>query len=116
LGPVLFFFGLLILGAFLGTFNMFFMAPCIGLSFAVSLGYGADSLTNKLWKRLICGVMVGACGLAAGLIADETVLGIAQMLLSISASILIGSFNPVKAPVEEALIATLSTVLIPFML
>lgn len=83
---------------------------------ALSLGYGASSFWMKLMRRSVYGLALGACGLWAGWIGGHVVLGAAQMVLAVAASAYLGLRNPLPAVYEEAIIATASVVLVPFLL
>jgi len=84
--------------------------------FLIVLGYGGDDLNTKLIRRFIYGFVLGFCGLTIGVLSDHFILGVFQFCLAISASLILGVFNPDEAVDEEALIAVLSTIFLPFML
>lgn len=91
------------------------LSPLLGLPIVLSLPY-----TNKDgygWlRRLVYGVLFGAIGLAVSILAGCWPVGMLQGILCVLASMVLGMLNPVEAVNEEALIATLSVVLIPFMI
>jgi hypothetical protein len=61
------------------------------------LGYGADALWLKVIKRAYCGVLIGA-GLSQSLVFA---------FVAMTASVILGVFNPFPARVEEMLLGAI---------
>lgn len=84
------------------------------LLLGVILGYGGDTLKEKFIRRLLYGASFGIAGLIIGFVFNKPLLGLFQLSISLQASLFLGLTNPDDAVDEEALIALLSVVLIPF--
>ena len=86
----------------------------------LSLGYGAGDKARSVQRRFIYGMAWGVAAIALSLVTHTLALGIFQAIMAVGISTLFGTFgmgddNPVSAPEEETIIATLSVVLWPFM-
>jgi hypothetical protein len=81
----------------------------------LSMGYGGDTMEEKILRRLLFGVVVGGCGLLIGFSSGHLLLGLFQLIMAVLTSLFMGLINPTDAVDEEAIIASLSVFVIPFM-
>ena len=115
LGSSLFGIGICILAMALGTFRWpLLLVPGLYIG-ALVLGYGGDSFFEKLFRRLLYGAAFGGIGLFVGLVTGHTFLAFLQFFLALGISPIMGLTNTEKAANEEAIVATMSTILVPFM-
>lgn len=96
------------------TWRLAIVSPVIFLGLV--MGYGGEDLLEKFIRRLGYGALLGLSGLLIGFAVGNVALGSLQFGLAVLASLYLGIFNPTVAVKEEAMIATLSVVLIPFMI
>jgi len=115
LGGALFGSAVMGLSMWTGTFKWWLVGLPGAYIGALVLGYGGDTFVEKLFRRAIFGLALGCCALLAASVQPVWGLGVFQVSLALAASIFLGIWNPVKAVNEEALIATLSVVCVPFM-
>jgi hypothetical protein len=78
------------------------------------MGYGASSTLHIVIRRLIYGSFYGILLVFIAIIFGKPIVGMAQAILAIFASVYFGTLNPVPAVHEEAIIGCLSVLLIPF--
>lgn len=99
-----------------GTFSSWHLLAIVAYPAALSLGYGGSTTPAKLRRRLLYGVAVGACAFlfALPLGFKATLAAAFQLGLAIQASVALGLLNPFEAAEEEAVIATASVLLVPF--
>lgn len=114
-GPAIF--GIILAGIALYTrsFNPFLLLVPPAYMGALCLGYGGDSFSVKLFRRIFYGLALGSCGLFAGWITGHLFLGLVQFFLALIISPLLGLSGKEPAVSEEAEIAMLSIGLVPFM-
>lgn len=113
--------GLLIAGATVAlskvasTYEPLMLLSLVTLPASLSLGYGGDSTTEKVWRRGLFGLAVSANALIFAIPLGMVSVAIFQIILGVSASIFFGVTNPFRnAPKEEAVIGGLCVILIPF--
>ena len=111
-GGILFPAGVIAFAVMAGRFAWWQLAALFTFPAALSLGYGADSLWPKAYRRGLYGFALAMAGLPLALSAWPVFA--AQVVLAVGASVYLGLLNPVDAAEEEALIATLSVVLVVF--
>ena len=97
-----------------GTFQWAMLVSLVAYPAALSLGYGGDTLGEKLRRRSLYGLALGACGLFLLISAGHPFIGLWQVVLAVLASLTYGIKNPIPAVAEEGQIALLSVCLIPF--
>lgn len=100
----------------LKTFSPWHLLAIAAYPGALTLGYGGSATPVKLRRRLLFGAAVGVCAFifAMPLGLKATLVATFQVALAIQASIILGLPNPFEAAEEEAVIATLSVALVPF--
>ena len=99
-----------------GSFSWVFIGALALYPVALSMGYGGNTLLEKLIKRAIYGLILGAACLFFAIPTGLWALGVFQVALAILTSTILGVWNlPQKAVNEEALIAALSVLTVPFM-
>lgn len=110
-------FGLMIcaLAFWMGRFNWWLLALPVFYPLALCIGYGSDKFWMKILKRAIYGLAFGLIGLYSGFILNNLYLGIAQLILPVIVSVLLGVFNPVRAVDEEAAISLALVICVPFL-
>lgn len=112
--------GLLIAGATIGfsiyqeSFRSLSIVALVAAPVALAFGYGGDTFWEKLRRRFVYGCAVGSIGVWFA-IPDRVDLWLFQLALAVVASVFLGIRNPVPAVEEEALIATLSVCMVPFL-
>jgi len=85
---------------------MFYFPMLVG---ALSLGYGADRLSDKLRKRTVYGLAIGFSPLAIVIVNHTYILWVLHIWICVLSSVILGVFNPTKsARHEESLIAAAS--------
>ena len=90
-------------------------ALAIPLFFGTAIfGYGGKTLIRKFLRRLLFGSCFALYAIIIGHLYSTMMLGIAQAILALFASLFFGLLNPDKAAEEETEIAILSVVLLPF--
>ena len=99
-----------------GRFHTLSLVALATIPAALASGYGAETFWGKVTKRLRYGVLMALASLPIALAGHSVGLWSLQALLCVIASIGLGVFNPVKAVEEEVLIATLSVLLVPFLI
>ena len=98
-----------------GTFR-WYLLPVLGLYVpALCMGYGGETPWAKVARRFVYGAFLGLIGLGTSIALGSLILGLFQLALAVSASLVLGLINPVRAVDEEAAIALLSVALVPFM-
>lgn len=97
------------------TFSWWFLLYFPLLSLSLHIGYGGDTLADKLIKRGRYGAALGCAALPIALVTGQWLLFGFHLGLCIFVSVLLGVFNPVDARHEETLIASLSGLLPLFM-
>ena len=116
LGSILFGLGIIALSYWQGTFNYFYFLYIPLLIFALCQGYGGDSLSEKIKRRLKYGLIIGLSCLPFAIINGAWILFGLQVGLAVCASVLLGVWNPLTSAVEEEnLIAIASVLFTPFM-
>lgn len=116
LGSLIFAASVIVLSVILKSFT-WRLIPAFGcLAAGLTLGYSGDSMPKKIINRFVYGVVIGFSGLVIGIAVESFLYGLFQLILSIFGSVYLGCLNPDKDAVdEEALVATLSVLAIPFM-
>ena len=99
-----------------GTFHWLMLGSLIAYPAVLCLGYGGETVGQKLRRRTVYGLGLGAAGLWLLIPAGHPLIGLAQVVLAILVSLGFGIRNPITASAEEGQIALLSTCLIPFAL
>ena len=97
------------------SFSVLMLLACLSYPFALSQGYGGDSLAEKFKRRSLYGVLLGLASLPFFLVTGNWILGVLQIFLAVICSLVLGIVNPTNAVDEEALIASGSVLLVPFM-
>lgn len=82
---------------------------------ALSMGYGADKLSDKLRRRALCGLLLGIAALPVAFVTANWLLFSLHIFLCILFSTILGAFNPTSAREEESLIGTATGLLPMFM-
>ena len=110
--------GVALFGIMQGMFQWWHLVYPILLSASLSIGYGVNTndIIAKIRKRAVYGLALGISAVPLLFNSHLLVLFGFHVLLCMSASIVLGAFNPVNARSEETLIAILSTVLILFLI
>ena len=100
----------------LGTFNPWHLLAIAAYPGALTLGYGGSTTPVKLRRRLMFGTAVGVCAFifAVPIGMKATWAALFQLALAIQSSVVLGLLNPFEAAEEEAVIASLSVLLVPF--
>ena len=113
-GGVLFPIGIIAFSVLATTYRPWFPLAIVLYPLALSLGYGGETLGEKLRRRALYGLALGGVSI---LFAWPGALGLwgIQVALAMGASLDLGLTNPVPAAEEEALIAALSVLLVAFM-
>jgi len=78
--------------------------------------YGAKKLFEKIVWRLLQSIMFTAPSLVFGIFGGNLFIAIIQFVLGAVLTVILGSFNPVEAAEEEALIAFFNTCLMGMIL
>lgn len=100
-----------LLAVVLNTDRWFMLFSLPAYPAALSMGYGADTFWGKVFRRALYGLLLGGCSFLFG----NWALAIFQTIVAVFASVYLGIVNPVKAVEEEAQIAILCVVTVPFM-
>lgn len=111
IGPVVVFLPLIAI-----SHNLLLILPMLLLMLSLCLGYGADYVWESIRKRFFYGVCVGTCGAITGILLGNITLAIIQFVMALWGSMFFGVLNPTTAVKEEALIATFSILIYPFMI
>jgi len=84
------------------------------------MGYGAGEEAINVARRALYGLAFSGAVLYLGLLTKQWALMVFQMIMTFGVSLMFGSFslgsNPIPAASEEAVIAIVSTILLPFMI
>jgi len=89
-----------------GTFSWWYLLCYPLLIAATSIGYGADSVAMKIWKRFYCGAAYSFAALPIAFVTGNWTMFALHTALCLSVSIVLGVINPVTARKEETLIGT----------
>ena len=101
--------GIVLYSLIQGVFSYWYLLYLPLLIGALSLGYGADELSEKIKKRAIYGLALSFAPISLFIFNDAWVLWGFHTVICILASVILGVFNPTKsARHEETLIAALS--------
>lgn len=99
------------------TLNYLQLSYPLLLCASLHLGYGGtDNVWIKVRKRAIYGVCLAVSALPLVFISGSWILFAVHCVLCVSSSVILGVLNPIEARSEETLIATLSTVLVLFLI
>lgn len=99
-----------------GSFTWWFFLSLPAYFTALSLGYGGDTFSEKFFKRLMCGFVLGASSLTFAAFTGMWLLSTLQIILAVGAHLWLGLFNCSGDAVrEEQEISLLGTLLVPFM-
>jgi len=82
---------------------------------ATSIGYGADEVKEKVFKRSYCGLAYATASLPIAIVNGAWVLLALHIVLCLGISITLGVLNPVHARYEETLLGTTISLLPLFM-
>jgi len=109
-------FGAIALALVTGSFKWWLLlSPALYFG-ALSIGYGGDSFLQKVARRGLYGLFLGACSLIFASATGSWALAGLQIGFSVMGSVYLGTLNPAQNAVdEEALVAILSTLCVPFM-
>ena len=106
----------ILLSLLLGSFKWWILFALPSYVIALSLGYGSDTLWLKIARRATYGLALGGCSLIVASVTGSWHLGLLQAILAIFASLYLGVLNPARSAVnEEALVASLSVIVVPFL-
>lgn len=83
---------------------------------ALSMGYGAVATSDKLRRRLVYGLLLGAASGTILLPMGLWMIWIVQVLLAMLGSVALGVANPTSRVGEEGAISLVAVCLVPFML
>lgn len=97
-----------------GSFSWFYLLCYPLFVGAYSLGYGADEIMIKVFNRFKCATAITLAGLPIVIITGSWALFSLQMIISVSASIILGVINPIKASQEELMIGFLTCIMVLF--
>lgn len=86
------------------------MGPMMG---GLTLPYGADSLGMKWFLRGICGLVYGTSSSIVNFWHKRFLMGIYQIILAASMSIIAGVYNPFSDAMKEQFVIGLFIVLLP---
>lgn len=78
--------------------------------------YGGDTLWQKVRGRIYSGLVVGSASLPIAISTGSWKLFTAQVILAISAHLVLGIKNPFEASKEEFLISLSTVALVPWMI
>ena len=95
------------------TFSYFNYLYPILLCGAYHLGYGADTTIEKIKKRFICGLLIGASALPLALTSGNWILYILNIFFNVVVFVVFGVLNPLNNPRDEETMLGLFSVLIP---
>lgn len=96
------------------NFHWLMIAGIVTYPVALSVGYGGDTLWQKLGRRAIYTAGLCAAGLPYAFFgAFPWVFGL-QCMIALAFNIILGIINPLEAAEEETMIAVGSTMLVPF--
>ena len=91
------------------------MFACLPLFYgALSLGYGADTLAEKVKRRAIYAVAVVTAGLPLAITAGQISLWALQLGMALGAGLVLGIKNDLTASQEEMSICLCSTMFFVF--
>jgi len=94
-----------------GTYSNYYLIAYLTFMAVMHLGYGANSWLRKMFGRIGQRAIIGFFWALAGLplvwVNGAWILFGYQIILAISAHIMLGAFNPVTASEEEPLISLL---------
>jgi hypothetical protein len=97
-------------------FNFLYLLWPILLCFALHIGYGGDTTWEKVMKRAIYGLAIGATAIPLAILTGGWLILAVHMPLMVVASIIFGVFNPFEhARYEETVLGFLSVCLPMFM-
>lgn len=96
-----------------GTWNPIHLGILIGLPMALSLGYGGDTLWRKIYRRFLYGMALGCQSL--WFLPHHFEMILFQIILSVTASLVMGLSNSTRPVFEEFLISLLGVVSLPFL-
>lgn len=118
IGPLWMGVGLWIFGSWQGSWQWLYLLYPLLLCLSLHLGYGGtDNVIIKIRKRAIYGLAIGASAIPLSIASHLWGLLSIHIGLCIVGSVLLGVYNPSRnARSEEVLIATLSTVLVLFLI
>ena len=88
------------------------------LSIGFSLGYGADTVAERVLKRTLCALAIVSCCAAGAWVHQFTAMSLIVGGLSVFsgiASVVLGVLNPFNnAPLEQFLVCQVLTLYVPF--
>lgn len=98
-------------------YNWLYLTYLPALIACLSMGYGGDTLIEKMRKRAIYGLLLGIAPLALVILNNAYQMWALHTVLCITVSVSLGVFNFARnAREEETLIGTLSTILPLYMI
>ena len=84
-----------------GTFSFWYLSCALFLFGSTSMGYGADRLVEKLWKRFYCGLAYSLIALPMAIVHNNWAMFILNIILCLSVSIILGVWNPCRNARDE---------------
>jgi hypothetical protein len=115
IAPLVFAGGVCGLAVLAETFRWWFLFSLLAYKGVTHIGYGGDSLVEKLWRRGLWSLLMTACALTFACWTGAWTLYVVQVVVGLTAAIVIGIRNPVVASQEEGLICFSNAFLVPFM-
>ena len=115
IAPIIFVGGLVGFSLWTGTFSYWYLTPLPLLISALSMGYGGNTLKEKLIKRSRYGLACAIASLPIFVVNQAWTLLLLHILVCVSTSVIAGVWNQTSsARTEETLIGA-TLVLIPLM-
>jgi hypothetical protein len=98
-----------------GVFSPYLLICLPLLIGATSIGYGADDVGIKIFKRFYCGALYAVAALPVAFVTGNWVMFALHTVLCVGFSVVLGVVNPVYARKEETLIGLAIGLLPTFM-
>lgn len=114
-GGIIFGLSIILLSSITGSYSAWLWAIVIFYPLAFFLfTYGESNKLPEVLKRGFYGASFGLIGLYVGCLTGNVAMGVYQFQLATIGSLFFGLINPTNPVMEEASIATLSILLVPF--
>lgn len=115
-GPLIVMTGICFYSIVFFKFSWLFILYPFLLYGALSLGYGSDTLKEKVLLRARYGVSIGISALPLAVVTGQWGMFIFHIILSLFVSIFYGVLNPTSARAEEVIIAGFAVYIPMFMI
>lgn len=84
------------------SFSWWFLLLYFTYFGATSLGYGADELIEKIWKRFYCGLAYAVASLPLAIVHQKWGLLALHTIICVSTSIIVGATNSDETQARES--------------